>query len=206
MIKIQPGVESLTITGAEAGARLQLLGGSDLPVVTVVADDDGNAHVAFIPSEHRTIVTLDDLIDVVAEGIVLSPGDYALMDQTSGERHGPVTVLAVDDHPDPSLYDQAFDAGFGYLTVRDGVKLSVMVRFPNEDLYGPPPWPTVIEYSGYGTSNPDDAQPGTLIANLLGFAVVAVNMRGTGCSGGVFDVFSPAQAADGVGGVRYLPG
>jgi hypothetical protein len=72
-----------------------------------------------------------------------------------------------------------------------------MVRFPNPDLYGPPPWPTVIEYSGYGPSNPDAPQPGTLIANLLGFAVVGVNMRGTGCSGGVFDVFSPAQAADG---------
>src|SRR5690606_6481448 len=31
----------------------------------------------------------------------------------------------------------------------------------------------------------------------FGFAYVGVNMRGTGCSGGVFDTFSPAQSADG---------
>ena len=68
---------------------------------------------------------------------------------------------------------------------------------PTRTSTGPAPWPTVVEYSGYGPSNPDDPQPGTLLANLLGFAVVGVNMRGTGCSGGVFDVFSPAQAADG---------
>jgi hypothetical protein len=55
----------------------------------------------------------------------------------------------------------------------------------------------VIEYSGYSPSDPDEPQPSTLLANLMGFAVVGVNMRGSGCSGGVFDVFSPAQAADG---------
>jgi predicted acyl esterase len=103
----------------------------------------------------------------------------------------------MDEHPDPDLYDQELPEGYGYLTVRDGVQLSVMVRFPNPDLYGPPPWPTVVEYSGYTPSDPDAPQPGTLLANLLGFAVVGVNMRGTGCSGGVFDLFSPAQAADG---------
>ena len=32
---------------------------------------------------------------------------------------------------------------------------------------------------------------------LLGYAVVDVNMRGTGCSGGAFDYFEPLQALDG---------
>ena len=32
---------------------------------------------------------------------------------------------------------------------------------------------------------------------MLGYATVSVNMRGTGCSGGVFDVFNRAQHADG---------
>ena len=32
---------------------------------------------------------------------------------------------------------------------------------------------------------------------LLGFAVVDVNMRGTGCSGGAFDYFEPLQSLDG---------
>ena len=35
------------------------------------------------------------------------------------------------------------------------------------------------------------------IANLLGFAVVDVNMRGTGCSGGAFDYFERLQGLDG---------
>ncbi|MEZ4467933.1 MAG: CocE/NonD family hydrolase [bacterium] len=72
-----------------------------------------------------------------------------------------------------------------------------MVRLPDPALYGPGPYPTVIEYSGYAPSRPDQKEPGTNIASSLGFATVAVNMRGTGCSGGVFDVFNPAQHADG---------
>jgi predicted acyl esterase len=54
----------------------------------------------------------------------------------------------------------------------------------------------VVEYSGYSPSNPATPEPGTMIAGLVGFATVGVNMRGSGCSGGVFDVFNPAQFAD----------
>ena len=35
------------------------------------------------------------------------------------------------------------------------------------------------------------------ILNLLGYAVVDVNMRGTGCSGGAFDFFERLQSLDG---------
>ena len=35
------------------------------------------------------------------------------------------------------------------------------------------------------------------IAQLLGYATVGVNMRGTGCSGGAFDYFEPLQSLDG---------
>ena len=191
------GTETLTITDADPGSQLRIEDGSGRHVVTLVADDNGNAHLAFIPEEPRLLKDADDLVAALATGQALPPATYHVIDDATGADSGPVRVLAVEDHPDPSLYDQELSEGFGYLTVRDGVSLSVMVRFPNEDLYGPAPWPTVIEYSGYGPSNPDAPQPGTLLANLLGFAVVGVNMRGTGCSGGVFDVFSPAQAADG---------
>src|SRR5690606_10512095 len=94
--------------------------------------------------------------------------------------------------PGSSLED-----GFQYLEMRDGVKLSAMVRFPDEALYGPGPWPTVVEYSGYSPSNPASEEPGVRLARALGYATVSVNRRGTGCSGGVFDVFNPAQMADG---------
>ncbi|HEX3737555.1 MAG TPA: CocE/NonD family hydrolase, partial [Solirubrobacterales bacterium] len=60
------------------------------------------------------------------------------------------------------------------------------------------PTPTLIEYSGYGYANPAGPENGiALIANLLGFTVVDVNMRGTGCSGGAYDFFEPLQNLDG---------
>lgn len=198
-LTLQAGVETLTITGADPGTHLRIDDAQGQPLVTVIADDHGQAHVGFLPAEHRVLATLDDVVQAVRDGRVLAPGDYAVVDALA-DPPAPLRtarVLGVEDHPDLGLYEQELAEGFGYLTVRDRVSLSVMVRFPNQDLFGPPPWPTVIEYSGYGPSNPDAPQPGTLIAGFLGFAVVGVNMRGTGCSGGVFDVFSPAQAADG---------
>ena len=36
-----------------------------------------------------------------------------------------------------------------------------------------------------------------ILANLMGFTVVDVNMRGTGCSGGAYDFFEPLQNLDG---------
>src|SRR5205807_173006 len=36
-----------------------------------------------------------------------------------------------------------------------------------------------------------------LLANIMGFTVVDVNMRGTGCSGGAFDFFERMQDLDG---------
>jgi uncharacterized protein len=60
------------------------------------------------------------------------------------------------------------------------------------------PTPTLIEYAGYGYADPAGPENGiSLIANLMGFTVVDVNMRGTGCSGGAFDFFEPLQNLDG---------
>src|SRR5437763_1867114 len=57
---------------------------------------------------------------------------------------------------------------------------------------------TLIEYSGYGYANPAGPTNGIeILANLMGFTVVDVNMRGTGCSGGAFDFFEPLQNLDG---------
>ena len=196
-VHIRPGVETLTVTDATPGTRLRVETADGTPILTQVVDDAGNAHVAYVPPTHREIAGVDDLVEVVREGHILSPGDYVIVDESTGEEHGPVRVLDVDDLPDESFYDQKVEPGFGYLTMRDGVKLSANVMTPDENLYGPAPWPTVIEYSGYGPSNPDAPQPGSLIANLMGFAVVGVNLRGSGCSGGIYDVFSTAQSADG---------
>src|SRR6202035_966221 len=73
-------------------------------------------------------------------------------------------------------------------------KLAIDVRLPG----GSGPYPTLIEYAGYGYANPAGAESGIApVANLLGVAVVDVNMRGTGCSGGSFDYFEPLQGLDG---------
>ncbi len=201
---VTPGVETLTVVGAHPGALLTVteLGPDDKPgrdLITVVADHAGHAHVGFVPESYQIVRDVDDLVEAVANGVTLAPGEYLVRD-TSPDGDGRserVRVLGVHDHPAPEFYDQILNDGYGYLTVRDGVQLSVMVRTPDRNLYGDGPWPTVVEYSGYTPSDPDNPQPGTMIANVLGFAVVGVNMRGSGCSGGVFDIFSPAQAADG---------
>ncbi|MBS1838035.1 MAG: CocE/NonD family hydrolase, partial [Actinobacteria bacterium] len=189
-MRISGGVETLTVTDAGPGERLEVRTGDGDPVVTLVADASGNAHLAFAPAKALLVESPAALSALVADGRPLAPGPY-----TVNGRH--VVVMGVGDVADASFYDRDLPEGYGYTTMRDGVELSVMVRFPNEDLYGPPPWPTVVEYSGYTPSDPDEPQPGTLLANLMGFAAVGVNMRGTGCSGGVFDLFSAAQAADG---------
>ena len=81
------------------------------------------------------------------------------------------------------------------MTTRDGTQLAVSVRLPGPPEDGPH---TVVEYSGYGYANPAGAEAGiSPILNLLDYAVVDVNIRGTGCSGGAFDFFERLQGLDG---------
>ena len=132
------------------------------------------------------------------------------MPPAEGAKSKPLTVLSTKSAP-PSedVYEQEIpESGYGYLTTRDGTKLAIYVH-PPEDVsnalptgYVPHvpagPTPTLIEYSGYGYANPAGPQSGiSVIANLMGFTVVDVNMRGTGCSGGAFDFFEPLQNLDG---------
>ena len=136
-----------------------------------------------------------------------------------GGTAGPVTVHTNRAEPwDTSFYDQDIpETGYGYLTTRDGTQLAYSVHLPTapatlgaglpdeiEELLpdlGLPytgPYPTLIEYSGYGYATSKGPTSGiAVIANLLGFAVVDVSMRGTGCSGGAFDFFEPLQGLDG---------
>lgn len=85
--------------------------------------------------------------------------------------------------------------GLNYLTTRDGTTLSTFVTLPGAAEDGP--YPTLVEYSGYSPSRPDGDDPGRLLLPALGYALVQVNVRGTGCSGGSFDAFEPIQSLDG---------
>ena len=212
---VRPGVEIVTVTHADPGVPLTLYDADGSKLLTLITDPFGQAHFAYIPYEHMVIDTAEGTIPIV-EGTTLKKGDgYVIRNDTTDppDETAPFSVLGVHDIPDTSLYErqelsgvhfglfgdggQDMNEGFQYIEVRDGVKLGVMVRYPDKLLWGDGPWPTVIEYSGYSPSRPSSPEPGSRIATLLGYASVGVNMRGTGCSGGVFDVFNPAQHADG---------
>src|SRR3954451_10898715 len=115
-----------------------------------------------------------------------------------GESSPKLTVMSTRSAPPhKKIYDQPIPGdGYGYLKTRDGTKLAIDVHLPGPADQGP--YPTLIEYSGYGYANPNGPQSSIQpIAAILGFAVVDVNMRGTGCSGGSFDYFEPLQSLDG---------
>jgi uncharacterized protein len=125
-------------------------------------------------------------------------GGYRVREADGGFVSPQVKVLTDRSAPpDPAIYDQTLPAGgYGYLTTRDGTKLAINVHLPGPAANGP--YPTLVEYSGYGYADPAGPESGiSPVATLLGFAVVDVNMRGTGCSGGAFDYFERLQSLDG---------
>ncbi len=140
----------------------------------------------------------------------VTPGYYRV---TSGSETSRSFVVFTEDSTPLShtIYNQSIpSSGYGYLRTRDGTRLAIYVHpasdvtnaTPGVDvppLPNPPvPTPTLIEYSGYGYADPAGPQSGiSIIANLMGFTVVDVNMRGTGCSGGAYDFFEPLQNLDG---------
>jgi predicted acyl esterase len=140
----------------------------------------------------------------------VEPGGGYRVRRGSKQSEGLTVMSTRSRPPDAKVYDQEIPQnGYGYLTTRDGTKLAINVHLPP----GVPPGtkvPTLIEYSGYGYADPAGfgGTPGGLgaaggessiaiVGQLLGFAVVDVNMRGTGCSGGSFDFFEPLQGLDG---------
>ena len=184
-------VRQVYVTGVGAGARATLLDGSGHRVATKAADSLGG---------------------LVFYGVKPAAG-YRVRVLPHGPESGPITVHTARSAPwDPKVYDQSIpDQGYGYLTTRDGTKLAYDVHPPTSPAglgfppltlpAGPdyaPPYPTLIEYSGYGYANPSGPVNGiAVLANLMGFAVVDVNMRGTGCSGGAYNFFETLQNLDG---------
>ena len=104
-------------------------------------------------------------------------------------------------------YDDLPRTSYGYIPVAQGTldatELHYKVTLPDPATWGPGPYPTVVDYSGY--------RPGIYIYDGLddrflaaGYAVAGVNIRGTGCSGGKFDYFEPLQSRDGAEAIEYL--
>jgi predicted acyl esterase len=183
-------VEQVYATGLPAGAETSLLDSAGQVVETRNANDLGGLLFRNV-----------------------QPGDgYRVRLAANGEVSGPLTVLTKQSAPPSTeVYNQDIPSdGYGYLTTRDGTKLAYSVHPPSDvtnvggvDLPHNPagdsvPSPTLIEYSGYGYARPEGPQSGiATLANIMGYTVVDVNMRGTGCSGGAFNFFEPLQNLDG---------
>ena len=193
--------------GAEAAAPLRAHGSIEQAYATGLAP---RATVTLLNARGTAVATKR----ATAEGGVLftkvKPGSYRLKAAGSSSA---VTVHPLANAPwDASFYTQAItDDGYGYLTTRDGTQLAYTVHPPTVPAglgtpdvtlpAGPafaPPYPTLIEYSGYGYARPSGPESGiAALANAMGFAVVDINMRGTGCSGGAFNFFEALQGLDG---------
>lgn len=93
----------------------------------------------------------------------------------------------------------------GYIAMSDGVQLRYAVELPAPAGR----FPVAMKYDGYceGT-DPMTCNEGHDATALLaaGYAVLGVNARGTGCSGGQFDVRSPGESADGAAAVAWAAG
>ncbi len=190
-------IEEAYVTGATPGENLVLVDGSGAQVGSGVVDSLGS---------------------LIVRNLHPGPGFRFEESGPSPRASAPFSVLSTDSAPPASFYAaQQLQAGLNYIEMRDGVLIAATVRLPPGTTLADGPFPTVIEYSGYATAAPhslidalegksstnDPLLPssatlvGSALAPLLGFATVSVQMRGTGCSGGAFDLFGLPSDYDG---------
>lgn len=199
-------VGQVTITGADAGTELSLLDGDEL-AQSATTDDSGSLIFREVePGTYR---------------VATAPGDGQ---QASDDLVVPTEEESV---PESDFYEgQTLESGYTYIETRDGTKLATSVYLPGPAEDGPyptvveysgydpaKPGTNLLESNAGKIAelglNADElcktlaylcdapAQPSSTIAVAMGYAVVAVNVRGTGCSGGAYDYFEPLQVLDG---------
>jgi predicted acyl esterase len=197
------GVEHAYVTGAKAGQRLVLTTPGGRVVAAGRADRLGSRIFR-----------------------ALRPGGYVLR---RGDRRRRLRVLRAGANPPRSFFAGIrLKEGLNYVRMRDGIELAMTVRLPPGKDLDDGPFATLIEYSGYqvaaphdllgavlaelqgGGAAPDPLAPasatavGSLLGPLLDFAVVSVQMRGSGCSGGAFDLFDLPTTYDGYDAVEAV--
>src|SRR5579862_6886834 len=213
-VSLAVGLMAVTnATTASAAPTFHAAGSVGQVYVTGLAP---NASMSLVNAAGKTLQTqsADSLGGLLFRNVPPAQG-YRVRRTSDGAQSPALTVHSAAAAPwNPSIYNQSIsDNGYQYLTTRDGTKLAIDVHPPTSPAGEPglppgthlpngpdytPPYPTLIEYSGYGYADPAGPVNGiAVLANLMGFAVVDVNMRGTGCSGGAFDFFEPLQNLDG---------
>lgn len=214
--RVQAGIEQVYVTGTTPGDTVSIALRRraplmfrwrrhwDVPVTTKTSDAFGS--VAF-----RNLT---------------QGATYVVRDVTSGWSAVTKVLVAGDNPPDSFYRATELHEGLNYIPMRDGVTLAATVRPPLGRTLADGPFPTVIEYSGYQVAAPHDAvtnivnralgRPndplaptgetyvGSVLLRLAGYAVVSVQMRGSGCSGGEADLFDLPSAYDGYDAVEAV--
>jgi predicted acyl esterase len=198
-LKARGSINQAYVLDAKKGKRLQLL------------NANGRVIAAGRPDRFGSKIFRD-----------LRPGGGYVVRQ-GRKRTRPFRVLRAGANPKRSFYRRIkLEQGLNYVKMRDGVELAMTVRLPAGKTLADGPFPTFIEYSGYQVAAPHDLLPsilsgtpdplapasstavGSLIGPLLDFAVVSVQMRGSGCSGGAFDLFDLPTTYDGYDAVEAV--
>lgn len=165
-----------------------------------------------------SVQLLDAGSGVFATGVADAQGAYLFRDVPAGTGYQVseggttvtgITVTAPTDNPDFSWY-QSHQLGAGvpggstftYIPTRDGTLLSANITFPHDGTTGP--WPVLIDYSGYDPSEPPSPPQEAQMWPWAGYVVVGINLRGTTCSGGAFDLWETLQTLDGYDSIETL--
>ncbi|MEX2196525.1 MAG: CocE/NonD family hydrolase [Thermoleophilaceae bacterium] len=87
-----------------------------------------------------------------------------------------------------------------YIEMQDGTRLAANLQLPPGD---PPAggWPAIFVYDGYAGGSSPVGGPDSIEAR---YATIHVSIRGTGCSGGRFDLFDRRHAKDGYEIVEWI--
>ncbi len=206
---VQGSVEQVAVVGTEPETELELLDGDGAAVAEGVSDEAGSLLFREIePGDGYTVAAGDGAAsDAITVMDRTSIPDQALYDDQVLEpgfgyittRDGTTLSATVylpgppEDGPYPTVVEYSgYDPANPTSTIEslvgdtDAVDIDALCDEGGLLLAA---LPTFCE----GVP----AQPGSLLASVLGYAVVAVNIRGTGCSGGAYDFYEELQVLDG---------
>jgi uncharacterized protein len=196
VFKVRGSVEQIAVWKAPPGTKIEVHDAASSLVDSGTADKLGSLVFRHVPPGDGYSVTAPDL------------GPTAT--------HKDVRVMSIPNSlPKAEFYSgQTLEAGYQYITTRDGTQLAAFITLPGPASKGP--YPTIVNYSGYQPARPGEpigdykflcgqfpvlcdapSDESALIAAMMGYATVSVNMRGTGCSGGAYDFFEELQLLDG---------
>ncbi len=223
-----PAAASAATTAPKANAKATFKTGGSINEVWITDAAQGD-DLLLVSKSGKVLQhgAADSLGSKIFHDVTAGKG-YTVRLSKSGKVYGSssIEVLKPGQNPKSSWYSQFhLHAGLNYVKMRDGVELAMTVRLPFgvSTLDPAKQYATYIEYSGYQTAAPHDylaavlggntndpllpsssTSVGAVIGPLLNFVTVSVQMRGSGCSGGAFDLFNYNTTYDGYDAIETV--